>query len=70
MHPGINRRGEWNLVWSSDTYAWDDTWVEVTTCTKWYTSDVESDGILSCDCGSDNDNSSEMVILRLSIKDK
>ena len=66
MHPGIERRGEtfswWDLVWLSDADTWDDTQIGVTTCTKWHTRVVVSDGILSCDCGSDEEDSSKMVI--------
>ena len=45
------------------------TQVIVKTCLNWHTSDVECDGILSCDCGTDNGDSQKRL-LRLSSTDK
>ena len=66
MHPGIERWGEtyswWNSVWLSDADTWDDTRMEVTTGTNWHMSVVVYNSIHSCDCGSDEEDSSKMVI--------
>ena len=40
-----------------------------TICTNWHTSDVEYDGVLSCDCGADDEDSPK-GLLRLSSTDK
>ena len=40
-----------------------------TTCLIWHTSDVECNGILSCDCGTDNGDSPKRL-LTLSTTDK
>ena len=40
-----------------------------TTCTNWHMSDVECDGILSCDCGADDEDSPKRLF-RLSITNK
>ena len=45
------------------------TQVRVTTCLNWHMSDVECNGILSCDCGTDNGDSPKRL-LRLSSTDK
>ena len=62
VHPRIERRlglliVEW--VWSSDTYAWDDSSKRPITGIKWHMSDVKCDDILSCDCGT-SDKDSQM----------
>ena len=31
--------------------------MEAITCINWHTSDVECNGVLSCDCGADDEDS-------------
>ena len=58
-----------NLVWLSDTNAWDDTCRGMSHSSRnWHMNDVDCDGILSCDCSEDEDSSERLM--RLSVKDK
>ena len=43
------------------------TQVRVITCLNWHTSDIECNGILSCDCGTDNRDSPKKVTETISI---